>query len=269
MTITLTYPEGGALVTGGTGNVGEGVVRRLAAAGVPVVFTYRGASKERAQALQAELRDAGHAVTAQTMDMTDIASIQAVVDQVVSEHGRLHTVACGAGVPVTFNRLADFSIEEVEKFMWGDALGYYRVFHTAIRAMRAGGGGSITTCSTMALRRYVAFDGISPLSKGSVEALVRQIAKEERENGIRSNAVGIGWVHAYTREQFRNWIPRENPADPQTQEERTTVLLNQLINGIDRPATPSEAGDLFAFLASDQARYITGQTILLDGGFTL
>ncbi|MDB5971381.1 MAG: family NAD(P)-dependent oxidoreductase [Hydrocarboniphaga sp.] len=268
MTISLTYPKGGALVTGGTGNVGEGVVRRLAAAGVPLVFTYRG-GKERALALESELRDAGHAVTAQTMDMTDAASIQAAVEKVISEYGRLHTVACGAGVPVIFNRLSDFTIEEVEKFMWGDALGYYRVFHTAIPALKAGGGGSITTCSTIALRRHIAFDGISPLSKGSVEALVRQIAAEEREHGIRCNAVGIGWVHAFSAEQFRDWIPRENPPDPQTQEERMTVLLNQLMTMVPRPATPTEAGNLFSYLASDQATYITGQTILLDGGATL
>ncbi|MDB5985139.1 MAG: family NAD(P)-dependent oxidoreductase [Nevskia sp.] len=268
MAISLTYPEGGALVTGGTGNVGEGVVRRLADAGVPLVFTYRG-GKDRALALEAGLRDAGHAVTAVQMDMIDGASIQAAVDKVVADHGRLHTVVCGAGVPVVFGRLSEFSIEEVEKFLWGDALGYFRVFHTVIPALKAGGGGSITTCSTMALRRHIVFDGISPLSKGSVEALVRQIAAEEGVHGIRCNAVGIGWVHAFSKEQFRDWIPRENPANAQTQEERMTVLLNQLMEMVPRPATPTEAGNLFSYLASDQASYITGQTILLDGGATL
>jgi NAD(P)-dependent dehydrogenase (short-subunit alcohol dehydrogenase family) len=268
MALTLTYPQGGALVTGGTGSVGEGVVRQFAAAGIPLLFTYRG-NTDRAEALVAELREGGATLAAQPMDMTDVGSIQAAIDRVVAEHGRLHTVACGAGVPVRFNRLSEFSIKEVEDFLWGDALGYYRVFHTAIPALKAGGGGSITTCTTMATRRHIYFDGISPLSKGSVEALVRQTAAEERVHGIRANAVAIGWVSPQTLEQVRGWVPAENPKTTETQQERITVLLNQIIEMVPRPATLQEAGNLFAYLASDQASYVTGQSILLDFGATL
>ena len=67
MALTLTYPEGGMPVTGGTGSVGGGIVRRLAKAGVPLVFTYRG-NKDRAKALMGELSDAGGRVWAQAMD---------------------------------------------------------------------------------------------------------------------------------------------------------------------------------------------------------
>lgn len=270
MAITLTYPDGGALVPGGTGRVGEGITRRLAAAGVPLVFTYR-SSAERALALEAELREAGHQVWSQPLEMTDAGSIRAALDRVERECGRLHTVACGSGVPVSFNTLVDFPVDEVERFLFGDALGYYRLFHEAVPVLRANGGGSLVACTTIATRRVIAFDGLSPLSKGSVDALVRQVAAEEAMHNIRCNGVAIGWVDHMTIEQVRDWIPRVNPPRPTTIEERLTVLLNQMMDivRLGRPGTLTEAGDLFAFLASDQASYVTGQIIALDGGATL
>lgn len=270
MPITLTFPEGGALVPGGTGRVGEGIVRRLAEAGVPLVFTYR-SSGERAAALESELRQAGHRVWAQPMELTDVGSIRAALDRVAGECGRLHTVAVGSGVPVGFNTLMDFDIEEIERFMSGDALGTYRLFHAAVPVLRANGGGSLIACSTIATRRVIAFDGMSPLSKGSVDALVRQVAAEEARHGIRCNGVAIGWVDHMTMEQVRDWIPRDNPVEPGTVEERLTVLLNQMMEivRLGRPGTLAEAGNLFAFLASEQASYITGQIVALDGGATL
>ena len=70
MALTLTFPQGGALVTGGTGRLGEGIVRQLAEAGVPQVFTYMG-SEDKAKALEAELAAKGHKVIALRMDSED------------------------------------------------------------------------------------------------------------------------------------------------------------------------------------------------------
>ena len=258
MAITLTYPEGGALVTGGTGRVGQGIVRRLAQAGVPLVFTYRG-NAEAAHALADELGAAGHEVAACRLDMTDLDTIRAALAQVVERHGRLHTVICGSGVVVRFARLADFSIEDVERFMNADALGYYRIFHEAIPILRASGGGTIIPCSTMATRRVIDYDGLSPFSKGSVDALVRQVAGEEAVHGIRCNAVAIGWVEDRTRAQvIAETGPR--PDTPSGEVEQVTALMHQLLDlaRMREPVTSTEAGDTFAWLASDQARHLTG-----------
>ncbi|MCK9541045.1 MAG: SDR family oxidoreductase [Novosphingobium sp.] len=270
MALTLRFPRGGALVTGGTGTVGEGIVRGLCEADVPLVFTYL-EQANRARELEADLQSKGHDVAAIAMDMSDAASIGAALDLVVARHGRVHTVACGSGVPVLFDQIADFPIADVEKFLWEDALGYYRVFHEAVPRLRVGGGGSITTCTTIASRRVIAYDGISPLSKGSVEMLVRQIAAEEAAHGIRANAVAIGWVARDTIERYRAMVRDTLIANPATRDERLIALMAQLLDmlRLQRLATPAEAGNLFAFLASDQAAYITGQSIALDGGATL
>lgn len=270
MAITLTFPDGGALVTGGTGRLGEGIVRQFAKAGVPQVFTY-GGNAEKARALEAELVGQGHKAIAVRMDAEDQASIQTALDRVVSEYGRLHTVAVGAGLPVTFAKMADFPVETVEAFVAGDALGYFRVFKAAITIMRRSGGGSIVAVSTIAVKRVIEYDGISPFSKGAVDSLVRQLAYEEAENGIRVNAIAIGWIDRQTAAQTREWVPAGRPETFETQMDMTRAVVDQMetIVRFHRPGTLEEGGNLAAFLASDQASFLTGQIIDFDGGATL
>lgn len=266
MSIQLTYPTGSALVAGGTGSIGAGITRQLARAGLPVTFTYCG-NEVRAKTLENELRAEGLRVFACRMDLCDPVSIDAAIEQAVANGGRLHTVACASGAPVPFNAVADFSIEEIEQFFARDAMAYYKLFHRVVPVLRASGGGSITATTTMALQRVIAYDGISSFSKGAVEAVLRQLAGEEAVNGIRCNAVPIGWVGNFSIEMMRGMIA----SMPSPLGERFEALINQ-INGmirLGRPGTPEEAGNLFAFLASDQASYITGQRIALDGGALL
>lgn len=269
MTLSLTYPAGGMLVTGGAGNVGAGVVRKLAEAGVPLVFTYR-SDPARAEALAAQVSAGGAKVIAVPLDMTDADSIKVALDRVVAEYGAIHGVACTAGPFVPFDRMADFSIKQVEDFMHGDALGYYRIFHEAVPMLRANGGGSITTTTSIAYQRVLPYDGISAFSKAAVDALIRQVAAEEGGNNIRANAVAIGWVEPRDLDQARAQTPPE-VADPQSYEEMLVAVMQQQLrqNRLRGPVKPDEAGNLFAFLASDQANYLTGQSIALDGGFLL
>ena len=270
MAITLTFPNGGALIAGGTGRLGEGMVRQFAKAGVPQVFTFAG-NEDKARALEAELKDEGHVVAAVRMDAQDMGSIRAALDRVIADHGRVHTVAVGAGVPVTFAKMADFPVEEVERFVAGDALGYFRLFKQAIATMRRSGGGSIVAVSSVAVKRVIEFDGMSPFSKGSLDALVRQLAYEEAENGIRVNAIAIGWLDRLTIEETRQYIPAGRPETFETQMDMTRAILDQMEGLIrfHRPGTLEEGGNLAAFLASDQASFLTGQIIDFDGGATL
>ncbi len=272
MAITLTYPEGCALVCGGTGRVGQGVVRRIAQAGVPTIFTYRG-NKDAADALEAELRGEGWQVWARQMEMGDDASIDAAIAFAQEQAGRLHTVLVPAGAPVPFNRLADFTPEEIEEFMRGDALAFFRIVHRVTPIFRKAGGGSFVLCSTFALKRVIDFDGISPFSKGAVEALIRQVAAEEAPYGIRCNGVGISVVVPATIEQLKEFLPADPGAGTDvTDPDAMMVNLMHRVTGWlrnGRAATPEEAGDLFAYLASDQASFVSGQTVVLDASAAL
>lgn len=267
MGFTLTYPEGAALVAGGTGHVGEGVTRCLARAGVPVVFTYRG-NREKAGELEAALRAEGGKVRAIRMEMTDGASIDAALAAALEfGGGRLHTVAVAAGPLVRFLPIADMPEADLASYFDRDAMGVFRIFQRAVPLMRTASGGALVACATIANYRVVDFDGGSPFSKGAVEALVRQIAAEEIGAGIRCNAVGITWVFDLdVEEQIANLAGMPEPDYTNVQH-----VIRQMAAGtrIGRPATFEEAGNLFAFLASNEASFITGQTIRLAGGFDL
>ncbi len=267
MPLCLTYPEGAALVAGGTGRVGEGTMRRLVEAGVPVVFTYN-SSADRARALEADLRAVGHDVHAVPMSLTDGASIDAAIARAVEVgRGRMHTVISAGGPLMPFAKMADVDEAALEQFIAEDAMGAFRLFSRCVAAMRRSGGGSLTACTTIANFRVVDYDGVSPFSKGTVEALVRQIAAEEADVGIRCNAVPVSWVFDATAEEQI----AQMEGLPEPGRSHVIALIRQLDTQtrLRRPATMLEAGNLFAFLASDQASYITGQSIRLDGGFSL
>ena len=266
MTIHLTFPDGCAFVAGGTGNVGAGVVSRWAEAGLDVVFTYR-SNREAAEALEKDLTGRGLTARAVRMDTADEASIDTALDLAEEFAGPLRTVACTTGAVVPFNRIADFTIAEVESFVSADALACYRVLHSVIPRLRANGGGSITVATTIATARVIEFDGVSPFSKGAVQALVRQIAAEEAEHNIRCNDVAIGLIADASLEQIASTA---RLLDSPTRE-RFEALMAQMrgLVKLGRPGSPREAGDLFAFLASDQAAFITGQRIAIDGGLSL
>lgn len=266
MSLTLTFPAGSALVSGGTGTVGEGATRRLAQAGLPVVFTYRGRT-ERAAKLEAELRADGHEVRGIQMDLTHPASIDAAIALATEIGGPLRTIVSAAGPMVPFDRLADIPADVLERFLVEDAMGVFRLFSKGVAVMRANGGGSLTACTTVANFRVVDFDGVSPFSKGAVEALVRQIAAEEAGSGIRCNAVPVSWVSPL---DAAGQIA-EMADVPEPSRGYILALIAQLEaqTRFRRPCNILEAGDLFAYLASNQASYVTGQSIRLDGGFSL
>jgi NAD(P)-dependent dehydrogenase (short-subunit alcohol dehydrogenase family) len=264
--VELTFPDGGVLVAGGTGNVGAGVVQVLAEAGLPVVFTYR-TRQEQAHAMERTLQAAGLRVRAMPMDMGDVASIDSAIDAAEAFGGPLRSVACATGATVPFDRLADFPIGDIESFFDGDVLAYYRLIHQVVPRLRASGGGSITVTSTIATERVIDWDGISSFSKGAVKAMIRQLASEEGRHGIRCNDVGISVIIEGSLEDALAGAPLA----PAPVGERLAELLGQLRDRVrlGRAGTPREAGNLFAFLASDQAAYITGQSIAIDGGMTL
>jgi NAD(P)-dependent dehydrogenase (short-subunit alcohol dehydrogenase family) len=275
LALTLTFPPGGALVAGGTGRVGAGVVRQLAKAGVPVLFTHRGLpgtpAAGRAEALASELNAAGFEVVQQRMDFSDPPTIRAAVTAVVERWGRLHSVISGAGYQVPFGKIADFTAEQIEAHYQGDFFGHARLYREAVLVMRNAGGGSLAACSTIANRRVIDYDGVSATAKAALESLTRQIAAEEGPSGIRCNAVGIGWVAEESLEQTRQQLPAATEEQPATPMEMAISLTRQMIGRTRLPrfSLPEEAGNLFAFLASDQASYITGQTIDFDGGMSL
>lgn len=270
MSIELSFPgSGAALVAGGGGVIGRPVVERFAKAGVPVVFTYLG-NRERADTVVREIQARYDSpVLALQADLRRSSDVLRVLDQAEQAYGRVHTAIYSAGPLLEFAPVRDLAPEQVEQFMLGDTMCCYRLFHHAVPRIAAGGGGSLVACATLANYRVIDNDALSSMPKAAVEALVRQIAAEEGGNGIRCNAIAVGWMGGWA-----NSFEEARAACAQMPPElaaKVSPMIEHMISLIrmKRPGSGNEAADLIAYLASNQASYITGQTVGIDGGAAL
>ncbi len=239
-----------ALVTGGSRGIGRAVVEVLAGRGARVVFTYlknREAADEVSRAVGAK----GGTATGVACDSAETEAAQALVDRVVGEHGRLDILVLNAGVTrdqyLMMMGEADFT-----QVIDTNLTGAFRFAKAASRPMMQERSGAIVVISSVAARFGVAGQVNYCASKGGLEAFSRALAAELSPKGIRVNAVLPGFVDTEMTARMPRQIKRES---------KEKILLKRF-------GAPEEVAKVVAFLVSDDASYIVGQSILVDGGLT-
>ncbi len=251
------FPEGVAVVLGGSGGIGRAIVERLASYGANVALTCRG---NRAAAEEAAGEARAHGVTASVhrLALDEAGAVRAFFDDVRAQHGHVHTVvhAVGSGIEQPF-------IGDIEPAQWravieADVNGFFDVVHASLPLLRARGG-SYVFISSAGLERYPAGDILSVAPKAAVEALLRGIAREEGRHGVRANSVALGVIDA-------GMFPRLVAAGHFTPEWIAAAKRNAALR---RFGTAREVAEAVAFLASSRASYVTGQRLLLDGGYSI
>ena len=237
-----------AFVTGGSRGIGAAIVRRLASEGATVTFTYN-ASADRAQALVAEVEKAGGRAFAVKSDAGDASALQGAIDDVARKHGRLDILVNNAGV-LAIAPLADFKLEDFDKTL---AVNVRAVFVGAQAAAKhMGTGGRIVTIgSTNAERMPFAGGGPYAMSKAAVSGLTRGLARDLGPRGITVNVVQPGPVDT-----------EMNPADGAMASTMTGFMA------LPRYGKDTEIASFVAYLASEEAGYITGASLMADGGFS-
>ena len=231
-----------ALVTGSSRGIGAATARRLAADGWNVIVHYF-RSKDSAEALAQELGTA--AVCA---DVRDPEAVSAMFRQI----GPVELLVCCAGI-------ADFHLlTDVGEELWRDILatntdGAYRCCREAIPGMVHNKSGCILLTSSVWGRYGASCEVPYSASKAAIIGLTKGLAKELGPSGIRVNAVAPGPILTDMLTQY-DFIDLDSVADD--------TLLGRL-------GTPEDVAELFAFLASDRASFITGQIIGCDGGYGL
>ena len=235
-----------ALVTGGTRGIGLACARVLAREGARVAICGRSREKLDAalDACAAERLD----VRGHTADVTDEASVQALMEWVRGELGGLNVLVnnAGHGSPGAALGLAEEA--------WRDVLdtnltALWRCSRLAAPLMAASGGGAIVNISSISGRIAFTHQGVYPVSKAGVNALTRVMASELAAKGIRVVAVAPGFTETEMLQKKHG----------NTDYLKDMTLLRRL-------AKPEEIGKLVAFLASDAAGYITAEVFEISGG---
>ncbi len=248
-----------AVVTGGSRGIGRAETQRLAAMGAAVAFSYR-ADQDAADALLTELRDQGARALAVRADVTDISQTSQLIDRAVSELGGLDILVSNAGIEY-FAPLAEITRDDFDRLFATNVRGQLFAVQQAVPLMKR--GGRIVLSSSVSATRAVWYHTVYAATKAAVSAMVLNLAPELGQRGITVNAIAPGGTATdMARENDASYIP---PALRDLHLPREAILRSQIALG--RLAQPEEIAAVIAFLVSDEASYITGCTIPVDGGY--
>jgi NAD(P)-dependent dehydrogenase (short-subunit alcohol dehydrogenase family) len=251
----MIFPQGSALVIGGTGGIGEEVCRELARNGSGIVLTYK-SKAERAAALVEEFRKLGVPAESAQLDIGRADDVKAKIDALAARL-RLHTVVVASGSNIPQLLIRDVPFAKWKEIIDADLNGFYAVVAATLPYLKRGGGGSYVHISSAGLHRWPERDVLSVAPKAAIEALIKGIAKEEGRHGIRANSVAIGVIE--TGIFKRLW------ADGTFDEKWAAAVHNNLC--LKRFGQANEVAQAVIYLASSRAAYVTGQMISVDGGY--
>ncbi|MDP4510090.1 3-oxoacyl-ACP reductase family protein [Nonomuraea turcica] len=238
-----------ALVTGGSRGIGAAIVRRLAREGARVAFTYTSA-KDQADALVAEVTAAGGRALAVQADSADPQAVQDAVDRTVEELGALDILVNNAGV-AHVAPLEEFPLKEFDRMIAVNVRGVFTAIQAA--APHLGRGGRIITIGSINADRVpVPGTGVYSLTKAAVAGLSRGLARELGPRGITVNTIQPG--------------PTETDMNPDSGPfaESMKAMLP-----VGHYAQPADIASAVAYLAGPEARFVTGASWDVDGGFAV
>jgi NAD(P)-dependent dehydrogenase (short-subunit alcohol dehydrogenase family) len=254
-TATNGFPDGVALVLGASGGIGRAICEAFGRRGVDVALSYR-SNAAAAEEIAAGLAADGRQALAVRIDTADAAGVGRGLEEARVRFGRIHSVVYAVGADISMAYVADVDPEEWRRTIESDLNGFFHVAKAAIPLLRNGGGGSIVAITTAGMDRHPPMDILSVAPKAGIEALVRGIAREEGRRNIRANTVAPGVIDAGLLHRL---TPQVTPQFVEAMKRNTALR---------RFGTAEEVAEVVVFLASAQAGYITGQRIVVDGGYS-
>jgi NAD(P)-dependent dehydrogenase (short-subunit alcohol dehydrogenase family) len=238
------------VVTGAASGIGHGIALAFAAAGAKVVALDRDA--DGCARTADEVKRQGATAAALACDVTDPDNVAATAAATLATFGRCDVLVNNAGI-LRPGDIADVSLADWNALMQVNLTAYLACAQAFGRDMLARRSGALVHIASIAASQAQAFSGAYSVSKAGVVMLSRQIAFEWGPRGVRSNVVSPGLVRTPMSEAFYQ--------APGVLERRAAVVP------LRRVGTPADIADVVVFLASERARYVTGQEVVVDGGF--
>jgi NAD(P)-dependent dehydrogenase (short-subunit alcohol dehydrogenase family) len=249
----MNTPSPVVLITGALTGIGRATALAFAREGASVVVS--GRRDEAGQALAAELRSLGVRAEYLRADVRNEAEVRSLVEQTVERFGRLDVAVNNAGTEGQLGPLTEQSEDNYRNTFETNVLGTLLALKHEMRVMLRQGAGAIVNLSSIAGQVGVAGASVYAASKHAVEGLTKSAALEGAAVGVRVNAVAPGPIQTEMLDRFTGG-----------NEAAKSGFLASL--PARRAGTPEEIAQVIAFLASDKARFLTGQCLAVDGGFT-
>lgn len=243
------------LITGGGIGIGAGNARAFAAAGYHVFIT--DVLEAEGKAVADDIEKAGGSAEFCAMDVTDTHAVNHVVGDAIARHGAPAALVLNAGIAKTIP-LDDMKDADWDRTQEVNLKGMLRVLRAAAPAMRAAGQGAVI-CLSSVVGPFYGWANHIPYgaSKGGVTGFVRSAAIDLAPNGVRVNGIAPGLIRT-----AQTLDPDHSVGEEGLQAMQPSVPLGRI-------GAPEDIADVAVFLASDSARYMTGQIITVDGGLTV
>ncbi|CAM3313506.1 3-oxoacyl-ACP reductase [Pseudomonas floridensis] len=242
------FTEKVVLVTGAGSGIGEATAKRFAREGAKVVLV--GRNEEKLNKVVAQLEGEGHLVRA--TDVADLSDVEALFKQVASQFGRLDVLVNNAGI-VKSGKVTELEVQDWKELMSVDLDGVFYCTRTAMPALIASKGNIVNVSSVSGLGGDWGMSFYNA-AKGAITNFTRALAMDHGADGVRVNAV----CPSLTRSELT-----EDMLDNQA----LMAKFKERI-ALGRAAEPEDIGDVIAFLASDDARFVTGVNLPVDGGLS-
>jgi 3-oxoacyl-[acyl-carrier protein] reductase len=240
-----------AVVIGGTRGIGQASARLLAAAGATVILTGTDQAKAEREAQQIAA-EYGVSATGRALDLGDYASISVTIKAIAAEHGTIDALVLSAGLMQSTP--LGMTPEPVARHLLDvNLLGAIEVLQVSAKLMMRRRRGAVVLLASIAGERGAPGQAVYAATKAGIAALARSAAKELGPLGIRVNAVAPGLIETDLLADLPNDI----------------IAARRAQTALRRLGTATEVATTIRFLLSDEASFITGQVVGVDGGLTL
>jgi NAD(P)-dependent dehydrogenase (short-subunit alcohol dehydrogenase family) len=241
-----------ALVTGGGGEIGSAICRRFAREGAQVVVADLVAA--RAQAAAQNIGEQGGVAFGVSVDVADTASAQAAIAETAKRFGHLNTLVNVAAAQTPNGTVETLPLEEWERALKINLTGVFIMCKYAIPELRRSGNGVIINIASQLGHLHAPGRGPYCTSKSGLISFTEVLAMDHARDNIRANTISPGFI--LTERSSRHWGGKENARHVQAPKH----LLNRVGDVEDIAAGA-------AYLASDDAAFVTGTDLLIDGGY--